>query len=122
MHFFSEDERVVKEKSALKNNDFDEFLKLVNMSGNSSYKFLQNTYSTSALNEQGINIALALTEKFLDGKGASRVHGGGFAGTIQCYIPSELIDDYKATIEKVFGINSCYVLKIRSVGGYEIKF
>lgn len=121
IHFFNEDARVVDEKKAIENNNFDEFLKLVNESGNSSYKYLQNTYSTSAVNEQGINLALALTENFLKGRGACRVHGGGFAGTIQCYIPSELINEYKQMIEKVFGENSCYVLKIRSVGGYEIK-
>lgn len=121
MHFFSEDARVVDEKQSLIDNDFDKFLCLVKQSGDSSYKYLQNTYSTSALNEQGINVALALTERFLGSKGACRVHGGGFAGTIQCYIPSDMIDDYKQMIEKVFGLNSCYVLKIRSVGGYEIK-
>ncbi len=121
MHFFSEDARVVEEKQALISNDFSNFLSLVKQSGDSSYKYLQNTYSTSALNEQGINVALALTEKFLNGKGACRVHGGGFAGTIQCYIPSDMIDEYKQMIEKVFGKNSCYVLKIRTVGGYEIK-
>ena len=121
IHFFSEDARVVDEKQSLIDNDFDKFLNLVKESGDSSYKYLQNTYSTSALNEQGINVALALTEKFLEGKGACRVHGGGFAGTIQCYVPSDMIDAYKQMIEKVFGANSCYVLKIRSVGGYEIK-
>lgn len=121
MHFFSEDSRVVEEKQSLIDNDFEKFLVLVKQSGDSSYKYLQNTYSTSSLNEQGINVALALTEKFLNGKGACRVHGGGFAGTIQCYIPSEMINEYKQMIEKVFGANSCYVLKIRSVGGYEIK-
>lgn len=121
MHFFSEDARVVDEKQSLIDNDFEKFLKLVNQSGDSSYKYLQNTYSISALNEQGINLALALTEKFLEGKGACRVHGGGFAGTIQCYIPCDMIEEYKKMIEKVFGANSCYVLKIRPVGGYEIK-
>lgn len=121
IHFFAEDKRADDEKLALKNDDFNTFLKLVNESGNSSYKYLQNTYSTSNLYEQGLCLGLALTERFLKGRGACRVHGGGFAGTIQCFIPSELIDDYKSMIEKVFGQGSCYVLKIRPVGGYEIK-
>lgn len=121
IHFFAEDKRANDEKLALKNDDFNTFLKLVNESGNSSYKYLQNTYSTSNLYEQGLCLGLALTERFLKGRGACRVHGGGFAGTIQCFIPSELIDDYKVMIEKVFGLGSCYVLKIRPVGGYEIK-
>ena len=121
IHFFAEDQRAEDEKLALKAGDFDEFLRLINESGNSSYKYLQNVYSTSAVNEQGLCLGLALPEKFLKGRGACRVHGGGFAGTIQCFIPSGIIDDYKTMIEKVFGEGSCYVLKIRPVGGYELK-
>ena len=120
-HFFNENDRVEKQKAALKAGDFEGFLKLVNESGESSYDYLQNLYSNSAVSEQGLPLAIALTKKFLNGKGACRVHGGGFAGTIQCYIPSELLADYKKTIEAVFGENSCCVLNIRSVGGYEIK-
>jgi len=73
------------------------------------------------VHEQGLCVGLALTERFLKGRGACRVHGGGFAGTIQCFIPSNLINEYKSMIEKVFGTGSCYVLKIRPVGGYEFK-
>ena len=120
-HFFNENDRVEKQKAALKAGDFEGFLKLVNKSGESSYDYLQNLYSNSAVSEQGLPLAIALTKKFLNGKGACRVHGGGFAGTIQCYIPSELLADYKKTIEAVFGENSCCVLNIRPVGGYEIK-
>ena len=120
-HFFNENDRVEKQKAALKTRDFEGFLKLVNESGESSYDYLQNLYSNSAVSEQGLPLAIALTKKFLNGKGACRVHGGGFAGTIQCYIPSELLADYKKTIEAVFGENSCCVLNIRPVGGYEIK-
>lgn len=122
IHFFAEDQRAEDEKLALKNGKFDEFLALINESGNSSYKYLQNTYSTSAVNEQGLCLGLALTEKFLGKNGACRVHGGGFAGTIQCFVPFDMIDGYKTMIEKVFGEGSCYVLKIRPVGGYELKF
>lgn len=121
MHFFAEDQRAEDEKLALKNADFTEFLRLINESGNSSYKYLQNVYSTSSVNEQGLCLGLALTERFLKGRGACRVHGGGFAGTIQCFIPSEEINEYKSMIEKVFGEGSCYILKIRPVGGYEVK-
>lgn len=122
IHFFAEDKRANDEKVALIEDDFDRFLSLINESGNSSYKYLQNTYSTSAVNEQGLCLGLALTEKFLKGRGACRVHGGGFAGTIQCFIPADMIDAYKVMIEKVFGEGSCYVLKIRPVGGYELSF
>lgn len=119
-HFFNEHKRVLEQKQALKNRDFEGFLKLVIASGESSYDYLQNLYSTSNVGEQGLCLALALTKQFLNGKGACRVHGGGFAGTIQCYIPSEMLDDYKAMIEKVFGQGSCSVLSIRPVGGYEL--
>ena len=121
MHFFAEDKRADAQKQALKDGDFAEFLRLINESGNSSYKYLQNVFSTSAINEQGLCLGLALTEKFLQGRGACRVHGGGFAGTIQCFVPEELIVDYKLFIEKVFGNGRCHVLKIRSVGGYEVN-
>ena len=122
IHFFNEDLRAENEKQALKNNDFKEFLRLVNESGNSSYKYLQNVYSTSNVHNQGISLGLALTEQYLMGTnaGAFRVHGGGFAGTILCFIPKELLSGYKDCIEKVFGKNSCYILKIRHKGGYEI--
>lgn len=119
-HFFNEQVRVEGQKAALKSGDFESFLKLVNQSGDSSYDYLQNLYSTSCVKEQGLPLALALTKQFLNGKGACRVHGGGFAGTIQCYIPTESLEDYKSMIEKVFGPNSCTVLNIRPVGGYEI--
>lgn len=124
IHFFNEDERAEAEKNALKNNDFDGFLKLIQDSGNSSFKFLQNVYSTSNVHEQGISLGIALTEQFIakSGRGACRVHGGGFAGTIQCFLPTESISSYKEFIEKTFGEGSCYVLKIRPVGGYELKF
>ena len=119
-HFFNENARVEKQKKALEQADFSTFFKLVNASGDSSYKYLQNLYPTSNPSEQGLCLALALTSNFLDGEGASRVHGGGFAGTIQCYIPNEKLADYKQMIEAVFGENSCVPLKIRPVGGYEL--
>lgn len=121
-HFINEQQRVLDQRAALKSKDFEGFLELVNASGQSSYDYLQNLYSTSAINEQGLSLAIALTKKFLNGKGACRVHGGGFAGTIQCYIPSDLLENYKEMIEKAFGNGSCCVLNIRPVGGYELKY
>lgn len=120
-HFFNEQERVEKQKTALEKGDFKKFLKLVNASGQSSCDYLQNLYSVSAVQEQGLVLALALTKQFLGEDGACRVHGGGFAGTIQCYIPSDKMSEYKTMIESVFGGGSCQILSIRPVGGYEIK-
>lgn len=120
-HFFNEQERVEGQRTALKDGSFEEFLALVNDSGNSSYDYLQNLYSNSNVKEQGLPLCIALTKKFLNGKGACRVHGGGFAGTVQCYIPTEQLNSYKTMIEAVFGKGSCNVLNIRPVGGYEIK-
>ena len=118
IHIFDENKRALEQKEALKNNDFELFLKLINESGNSSYKYLQNVYSVSAVDEQGISLGLALSERILNGKGACRVHGGGFAGTIQCFVPNEILDTYKREIEKTFGEGSCYILNIRSLGGF----
>jgi galactokinase len=120
-HFFNENARVLEQRDALKEGRFEDFLKLVNASGQSSFDYLQNLYSTTAVKEQGLSLAIALTKQFLGDKGACRVHGGGFAGTIQCYIPTELLADYKTMIEKAYGKGSCSVLAIRPVGGYEIK-
>ena len=119
-HFFNENNRVLSQKSALKNSDFEEFIRLVNESGESSYKYLQNLYSNSNVSEQGLPLAIALTKQFLKGRGACRVHGGGFAGTIQCYIPKEMLSEYKQMIEAVYGEGSCMPLKIRSLGGTEL--
>ena len=119
-HFFNEQVRVGEQRAALKSGEFEAFLKMVNASGQSSYDYLQNLYSTSAVNEQGLSLAIALTKKFLGDEGACRVHGGGFAGTIQCYIPTEKLAAYKQMIETAFGEGSCCVLNIRPVGGYEI--
>ena len=123
IHFFNEDMRAELEKQALKNNDFDEFLRLVRASGESSFKYLQNVYSNSAVQEQGISLALAVTEQFFNEnniKGVCRVHGGGFAGTIQVFLPTNQLLSYKQMVESVFGKGSCYLLNIRSKGGIEI--
>ena len=120
MHFYEENKRVLKEVEALKNNDFDTFKHYILESGDSSYKYNQNVYSNKQPSVQPVSLALALSESILKGKGAWRVHGGGFAGTIQSFVPTELLSDYKNAMESVFGEGSCYVLIIRPVGGVEI--
>ncbi len=123
IHFFNEDLRAELEKEALITDNFDKFLQLIKESGNSSFKFLQNVYSTSNVHEQGISLGIAATEQFIakSGRGACRVHGGGFAGTVQAFLPTEDIPAYISLIESIFGEGSCYLLKIRPVGGYELK-
>ncbi len=121
MHVFNENKRVQTQKTALKRGDFNTFFVTVKRSGESSYDLLQNVYSPSNPKVQAISLALALTKRFLNGRGAYRVHGGGFAGTIQCYIPNKMFENYKNMIEAVFGENSCVPLFVRAVGGYEIK-
>ena len=121
MHFLNENERDLKQKSALKNNLTEEFLGLINESGDSSYTLLQNLYSAKNPKNQPLPLAIAATKSFLNGQGAVRVHGGGFAGTIQAFVPNCMLEDYKKYIEKIFGKGSCHILKIRNFGGIEIK-
>ncbi|MBN2625100.1 MAG: galactokinase, partial [Spirochaetales bacterium] len=113
LHFLRENERVSAMEKALKDDDIQAYLKGVNDSGNSSYKYLQNVYASSHPEEQGLSLALALTEGFLNGEGASRVHGGGFAGTIQVFVPNERTGDYRNFMESFFGEGAATVLKIR---------
>lgn len=120
IHFFADNERVLKEVDALKKGDFEEFKSYILESGASSYMYNQNVFSTKQPSVQPVSLALAISEKLLRGKGAWRVHGGGFAGTIQAFVPNELLSDYKNAVESVFGDGSCYVLLIRPVGGAEI--
>ncbi len=121
IHFFDDNRRAVEEKTALKNNDFASFLHLVRESGRSSYMYLQNVYASSAPQEQGLSLALALTDRVLGDRGAFRVHGGGFGGTIQAFVPNDMLDNYIAAIESVFGAGNCHVLKIRPVGGIKVS-
>lgn len=119
-HFFDENKRVDKAADALRNGDIDSFLAVINASGNSSYKFLQNVYANKNPEEQGVALGLYTAERVLGGKGASRVHGGGFAGTIQAFVPNELLDEFIKAENAVFGEGSCHKLFIRPVGGTEI--
>ena len=118
LHFFEENKRVEAEVQALKENRFQDFLENITASGNSSWKWLQNCYTTSNYQEQGITISLALTELFIaeKGVGACRVHGGGFAGVIMALLPNELADEYIRYIEKATGKGNAYRMMIRPYG------
>ena len=120
-HFFDETRRAKEEAESLKNGDFDTFLKLVNESGDSSSALLQNLYSTKHPTRQDLPLAIMVSKRILGGKGAVRVHGGGFAGTIQAFVPNDLVETYSKEMEKIFGIDTCLKLTIRPVGGVEIK-
>lgn len=120
IHFFADNERVLNEVDALKKGDFEAFKSYILESGDSSYRYNQNVFSVKKPTEQPVSLALAISESILKGKGAWRVHGGGFAGTIQAFVPNELLSDYKTAMEGIFGEDSCYVLIIRPVGGTEI--
>ena len=120
--FLNETDRVLDEVSALENGETELFLKHIIESGQSSFMYLQNVYPPNDLTHQSLAVGLALSEHVLSGKGAWRVHGGGFAGTIQAFVPLDMTQTYIALMESVFGENSCYQLRIRSVGGYEIKY
>jgi len=117
MHFINENNRVEAQRAALKSGNIHAFLELVNASGNSSFKYLQNVYTTKNVHEQGISLALAIAEQVLDGEGACRVHGGGFAGTVQVFCPKGKVPALKAAIDTAFGEGSCVTLFIRPFGG-----
>ena len=117
MHFYEDDRRAVEEAAALERGDFEDFLALCNTSGISSALHLQNTWSTSDPKQQAIPLALAVGKALLDGAGAIRVHGGGFAGTIQAFVPDELLSEFKSGMERLLGAGACHVLRIRPQGG-----
>ena len=116
IHFFNENERVCNARDALKNDDVDTFLSIIRSSGDSSFKYLQNVYTNVNVREQGLSLALCLTDKFLGKRGALRVHGGGFAGTIQVFLPSELTSQYVELIEGVFGDGTVMALDVNPLG------
>ena len=122
MHVFAENKRVEAQKAALRANDFDTFLKYVTESGLSSWRFLQNVTPAGRTAHQEVAFALALAEKLLAGtKGVCRVHGGGFAGTIQAFVPLEILETFKAETEKVLGEGKCHVLSVRAEGGVLVE-
>ena len=117
MHFYDDDRRAVQEAEALKAGDFDRFLTLVNASGRSSELHLQNTWSISDPRQQAIPLVLAVAQELLDGAGAVRVHGGGFAGTIQAFVPEDRLSLFKTGMEALLGQGKCHILHIRPQGG-----
>lgn len=120
-HFLNENERVAAQKAALLKGDLDAFFTEVIASGRSSFCYLQNVYTSKNLSEQGLSLALCLAEGYLSGKKAAwRVHGGGFAGTIQSFVPSSEVEGYRALMDSVFGEGKCIVLRIRPVGAVKV--
>lgn len=121
IHFITENKRVVQEVEALKEERIDDFLATVKASGDSSFKFLQNVYTNADVHHQNVSVALAVSETVLaDGSGVCRVHGGGFAGTIQAFVKNDKVDAYLAAMDQIFGQGACSVLKIRKYGGMKV--
>ena len=120
MHIYQENRRVRRQVRTLKCGDFDEFLRLVNESGRSSWMYLQNIYPAGQIQHQPMAVALALCDHLLQGQGACRVHGGGFAGTIQVFLPKAHLKRFKIGVESVLGAGSCHVLNIRPQGGIRL--
>ncbi len=118
-HFYQENARVPKEVAALKKGDFEGFLKLVKESGHSSYMYLQNVIPAGYREHQDVALSLCLCEMYLGGRGACRVHGGGFAGTVQAFVPEDILDSFRRGIDAVLGEGACHVLSIRPQGGVE---
>ncbi len=121
LHFYAENRRVAKQKAALKSGDTDAFFREVIASGESSFCYLQNVYTVKNTAEQGLSLALCLAERLLSGKKAAwRVHGGGFAGTVQAFVPAGAAEEFRASMDAVFGEGSCMLLRIRPVGAVRI--
>jgi galactokinase len=121
LHFFAENRRVAAQKAALMSGDLCAFFDGVIASGRSSFCYLQNVYTTKNVREQGLSLALCLAEQTLAGKTAAwRVHGGGFAGTIQAFVPSEDVEGFRRVMDAAFGEGRCMVLRIRPVGAVKI--
>ena len=122
IHFFNENKRVDAQAQALQNRDMKSFLQLVRESGESSLSCLQNIYSEGNPKSQGLGIALTLSKQILGNNGAYRVHGGGFGGTMQAFVPEDFVNSYKSKIEAVFGVGSCHTLSVRPIGSCKVEF
>ena len=120
MHFYAEDRRAVAQADALRSGDFEGFLRLVRASGASSALYLQNVVPAGQTREQALMLCIALAERILDGRGAVRVHGGGFGGTAQAFVPLDALEDFCSRMETVLGPGSCHVLSVRPAGGVMI--
>lgn len=121
IHVYQENKRVEVQAAALRNEDLYAFFHLVRQSGHSSWMYLQNIYPSGSIMKQEVALALALCDTLLQGKGAYRVHGGGFAGTVQAFVPFDLLPKFKEGIENVLGEGKCHVLNIRNDGGIRIQ-
>ena len=121
IHFYQENARVPQQVAALRAGDFDKFLALVKQSGYSSYMYLQNVIPAGYKAHQDVAVALGLAEHYLQGRGAYRVHGGGFAGTIQAFVPLDMLDAFVAGMDAALGEGACHVLSIRPQGGVEVQ-
>ena len=119
IHFYDDNNRVIKQVAALRSGDFTEFLRLIKESGRSSWMYLQNVIPAGYKAHQDVAVALCLCEKYLQGKGGYRVHGGGFAGTVQAFVPFEILESFRSGIDAVLGEGACHVLSIRPQGGVE---
>lgn len=120
IHYFNDSDRAVAETEAIEKGDFKEFCKLNRESGRSSFMYLQNVYASSMPKAQAVSLTIALCEEILGDKGSFRVHGGGFAGTVQAFVPNDMVDEFKSRIEAVLGEGMCHILSIRPVGGYRL--
>ena len=120
LHFFGEEKRVEQQVEALEKGEFQKFLELVKESGNSSFKYLQNIYINRDEQNQAMSIALGASESILQNHGVSRVHGGGFAGTIQVFVENSYVEEYRKRIDQIFGRGSCPVLKVRQQVGIKV--
>ena len=120
IHFVEETKRAGQEARALQNGELFDFLKLVRASGNSSFKYLQNAYTNNDITAQNISIALAVSDAVLENDEVARIHGGGFAGTIQAFVKNANADHYREVMDGIFGEGSCAVLKIRKYGGIKV--
>lgn len=118
-HFYKENARVPQQVAALREGNFDKFLQLVKQSGYSSWMYLQNVIPAGYREHQDVALSLALCENYLEGRGAYRVHGGGFAGTVQAFVPMDMLESFRTGIDAVLGEGACHVLSIRPHGGVE---
>ena len=117
MHFFGDHARVAEQAAAIEEGRFEDFLRLVKESGISSQTQLQNLYSVSQPLEQAVVVTQSVAQHVLDGRGAVRVHGGGFAGTVQAYVPADFAEEFKKEVDQAIGPDSCHILRIRPIGG-----
>ncbi len=121
IHFYGDNSRVLEQVKALQNNDFDTFLHLVKESGQSSWMYLQNVIPAGYMEHQDMAIALGVCQKLLGDRGAYRVHGGGFAGTVQAFVPLDMLESFRSGMDAVLGEGACHVLSIRPQGGVEME-